>query len=101
MVEVNWANQAIEDINNIARFIAKDSEKYAIIQTNRFFERAKILESLPLSGKVVPEMNTRFIRELNIGNYRIIYLIVNKSRVDILTIHNGYRLLKNSPAFKR
>jgi mRNA-degrading endonuclease RelE of RelBE toxin-antitoxin system len=51
---------------------------------------------MPLSGKIVPETNKTKIRELNSGNYRIIYKIVNKQRIDILTIHNGYRLLKKT-----
>jgi toxin ParE1/3/4 len=99
MVEVNWTDQAIEDINNIAEFIAKDSPKYADIQVERFFNRAKILETSYLIGRIVPETNNKSIRELILNNYRIIYVIVNKQRVDILTVHHANRLLKNSPAF--
>jgi toxin ParE1/3/4 len=101
MAEVSWTDQAIEDINNIAEFIAKDSEKYAGIQIERFFERVEILETNPLIGRIVPETNTKSIRELVLGNYRIIYVLIHKKRVDILTVHNGYRLLKNSPVFKK
>ncbi len=38
MVEINWTPQSLYDINNIAEFIAKDSERYAKIQTERFFK---------------------------------------------------------------
>ncbi len=96
MVEINWTEQSLDDINNIAEFIAKDSVKYANIQVELFFERTHILKAMPLSGKIVPETNKTKIRELNSGNYRIIYKIVNKHRIDILTIHNGYRLLKKT-----
>jgi toxin ParE1/3/4 len=96
MVEINWTEQSLEDVNNIAEFIAKDSIKYANIQVELFFERTHILKTMPLSGKIVPETNKTKIRELNSGNYRIIYKIVNKQRIDILTIHNGYRLLKKT-----
>jgi toxin ParE1/3/4 len=101
MVEVNWTDQAIEDINNIAGFIAKDSEKYANIQVARFFERAAVLETNALLGRIVPETNNKSIRELILGNYRIIYAIIHKKQIDILKVHNGYRLLKNSPVFKK
>ena len=37
MVKVIWTDQSIDDINNIAEFIAKDSFKYAQIQVNTFF----------------------------------------------------------------
>jgi addiction module RelE/StbE family toxin len=96
MVEINWTEQSLEDINNIAEFIAKDSVKYAKIQVELFFERTHILRTMPLSGKIVPEINKSKIRELNSGNYRIIYKIINKQRIDILTVHNGYRLLKKT-----
>lgn len=36
MVEVKWANQSIEDINNIAEFIEKDSIRYPRLQVRIF-----------------------------------------------------------------
>ena len=96
MVEVNWTEQSLDDINNIAEFIAKDSIKYANIQVELFFERTHVLKTMPLAGKVTPELNKPKIRELNSGNYRIIYKIISKYRIDILTVHNGYKLLKKT-----
>lgn len=101
MVEVNFTDQSISDIENIAKFIASNSEKYAKIQVQRFFERIEILETNALSGRIVPEINDKSIRELVMGNYRIIYKVVNEIRVDILTIHSSYMLLSNSPVFKK
>lgn len=101
MVEVNWTSQSLVDIENIADFIAKNSDKYAKIQVQRFFERVSILETNPLLGKVVPELKNKTIRELLTGNYRIIYRVVNKKRVDIITIHSSFRLIENSPVFKK
>jgi len=63
MVEVKWTNQAIADLQNIATYIASDSEKYAEIQIRRFFELAAMLEMHPLSGRIVPELNKKEIRE--------------------------------------
>ena len=51
MAEINWTLQAIEVINNIAEFIAKDSVKYAELQVELFFERVKILKTFPNAGK--------------------------------------------------
>lgn len=99
MAEVSWTKQSIKDIDNIAQFIAKNSEKYAKIQVERFFERAKILEEYPLSGRIVPEIQNKNIREIIIGNYRMIYKIKTKTKIDILTVHVGYMLIENSPVF--
>src|SRR6185312_4678973 len=100
MVEVNWTKQAIKDIDNIAEFIAKDSEHYAKIQVQRFFNAAKVLENQPTSGKIVPERQDPLIREILIGNYRIIYKIVSEVKVDVITVHHNKRLLANNPHFR-
>ena len=101
MVEVKFTDQSLADIDNIAKFIASNSEKYAKIQVQRFFERVETLETNPLIGRIVPEINDKSIRELVMGNYRIIYKLVSITRIDILTIHNSYMLISNSPAFKK
>jgi toxin ParE1/3/4 len=93
MVEVRWTNRALDDILNIAEFIAKDSERYAKMQVDRFFKRVEILEEFPNTGKIVPELNKKSIRELIEGNYRIIYKVVSKKHIDILTVHHSARLL--------
>lgn len=101
MVKVNWTKQSINDIDHIAEFISKDSEKYAAIQTLRFFEAAKILEHQPEIGRIVPEINNQNIRELIEGNYRIIYRVKNLNVIDILTVHHSKRLISNNPIFKK
>ena len=97
MAEVRWTDLAIDDINNIAEFISKDSLAFAQIQTERFFERAKILETQPLVGRIVPELHDEWIREFVMGNYRLIYLVVSKHIILILTVHHSQRLLSNNP----
>lgn len=94
MVEVNWTNRALDDMANIARFISEDSEKYSKLQINRFFKRVEILETFPLSGKIVVETNKEIIRELIEGNYRIIYKIISPERIDIITVHHGSKLFR-------
>jgi plasmid stabilization system protein ParE len=100
MVEVNWTKQAVQDIDKIAEFIAKDSDHYAKIQVQRFFNAAKVLERQPRSGKIVPEKQDPIIRELLIGSYRIIYKILSATKIDILTVHHNKRLLSNNPGLK-
>ena len=49
MAEVRWTLQAIEDINGIAEFIARDSQRYAEIQVMRFFAEEDGISSNPLA----------------------------------------------------
>ena len=101
MAEVRWTDQAIDDIENIAEYISKDSLTFARIQTKRFFERAKILEIHPLTGRIVPELNDPSTRELIMSNYRIIYHMDSNDAVTILTVHHSQRLLRNNPAIEK
>ena len=98
-VEVIWQPQALENISDIADFISKESINYARIQIERFFERATILETFPLSGRIVPELGTEQLPELIIGSYRMIYYVVSDQRVEILTVHHSSMLLSNNPRF--
>lgn len=91
MVQINWTRIAAEDLKSIYDYIARDSKRYAKIQIIRVKSRTQILKSHPQSGKIVPELEQPDIRELTEGNYRIIYKILDDTRIDILTIHHSAR----------
>ncbi len=99
MDKVRWTDQAVDDIENIAEFISKDSVKYSKIQVKRFFDITRILEKQNKFGRIVPEINNDLIREIIQGNYRIIYRIVSDNQIDIITVHHSRRQLSNNPAF--
>lgn len=94
MVKINWTQQSLSNIDDIADFIAKDSVKYAKLQVLRFIIAVDVLLENPKIGRVVPEIGNENIRELIQGNYRIIYKINSTSRIDILTVHHSRRILK-------
>lgn len=94
MARLNWTELSINDLNNIAEFISKDSVKYAVIQIKRIRERARLIKTQPFAGRIVPETNNDSIRELILGNYRIIYKIISEERIDILTVHHSAKLLR-------
>jgi len=99
MDKVIWTDTAIDDLNDIGDYIAKDSEKYAQITVNYLFDSADLLEEHPFAGKIVPEFENDSIRELIRGNYRIVYEIIDGNRIDILTVHNCARLIGNAYDF--
>lgn len=101
MVQVNWTDSALEDLNDIGDYIAKDSPRYAEITVNRLFESVDILENHPYSGVMTPEFKNESIRQITRGDYRIVYRIINESRIDILTVHNCARLITNTKPFKK
>ncbi len=91
MVQINWTKQSVEDLKDIFDYISKDSINYAKFQVIRIRNRVKILNFHSYSGKVVAEFKNESIRELIEGNYRVIYRIVSKNRIDVLTIHHSSR----------
>jgi addiction module RelE/StbE family toxin len=94
MVQIKWTKTALLDLKSIYEFIAKDSKKYAKLEVIKLKTRTQFLKKAPLLGKEVPEKGDITIRELNEGNYRIIYKIIDSERVDILTIHHAARDLE-------
>lgn len=94
MVKIIWTEISIEDLKEIYDYIADDSVRYASITTLKIYQRAQEIIANPYFGRIVPEFNNKFLRELIEGNYRIIYRIKNEAQVDILRVYHAARLLK-------
>jgi addiction module RelE/StbE family toxin len=95
MVRIVWTLQAVNDLESIFDFISRDSLKYARIQIIRIRERVKFLKKYPEAGRIVPEIGDKTIRELILGNYRIIYRFNKHSALaEIITIHHSAKQIK-------
>ena len=93
MARIVWTEQSAQDLEHIAEYIALGSVKYAKLTVRKIRTSANVLKQQPLTGRIVPEINSNEIRELIIGNYRLIYQ-VQGTQVTILTVHHSARLLK-------
>ncbi|PIY34698.1 MAG: type II toxin-antitoxin system RelE/ParE family toxin [Bacteroidetes bacterium CG_4_10_14_3_um_filter_42_6] len=91
MVRVNWTFQAKDDLKSIAEYISRDSKRYAKLQVLRIRNKTSLLKSQTHLSKIVSEIDRENIRELIEGRYRIIYKIVSRNQIDILTIHHTAR----------
>jgi len=94
MVKIVWTDLSISDLKEIFDYIADDSVRYATITANKIYQRVQPLSENPHLGRMVPEFNKKYIRELVEGNYRIIYRIKNASQIDILRVYHVARLLR-------
>lgn len=95
MAEVRWTPQAADDLEAITEFIAQDSFEYACLFALDVVGAVDRITSFPHIGRIVPEMNNPLIREIILGNYRIVYRI-RENTVEILTIYHSARLLAPS-----
>ncbi len=92
MASVVWTLQALDDIDAICLFIARDNRRVASVFARRAFEATEHLEDFPRAGRRVPEFKRDEIREVFLFSYRIIYRHRGEL-VEVLTVHHGARLL--------
>ena len=82
----------MDDLESIAGFISKDSFHYARLFVVEVIDSIEILAHFPRSCRTVPELKNPSVREIILGNYRIVYRLKDKV-VEILTVYHGAKLL--------
>lgn len=93
-MKVEWSPLALDRAADIAHYIAKDNPQAAERWVIELFDSVERLAAFPESGRIVPEVGVRRIRELIFGAYRVIYSV--KDKIQILTVRRGSRLLNAS-----
>ena len=88
-----WTHEALEKLNEIEKFIGRDSPKRAEEFINFLIERCESILKNPKIGRTVTEISNPEIREIIIKKYRIIYRI-RADKMEILTVFEGHRLLR-------
>jgi plasmid stabilization system protein ParE len=81
-----WTAQARSDVGNIFASLFENSISYANSWHNELEKQLELLESFPEMGRIVPEKQLKFLREIILGNrYRMVYIYLN-SEITIITI---------------
>ncbi len=93
-MRINWTDNAVHDLNAIKEYISKDSYFYATRFIEKLIDGVGHLLDFPKMGRFTPEAQNESIRELIYQSYRIIYKI-SKTHIDIITIVNSHRDIKN------
>ena len=95
---VLWTRPALDSLLDIIRYIQSDNPHAAQRQAGQIRTKVSRLDRFPSSGRVVPEFPSSGLREILVGNYRIIYRVVKEaSRVEVLAVRHGARLLEEPP----
>ena len=92
--QVNWSLEAVEDVEEIARYIEKDSLHYAQAVVDDIVAASRSLRQLAIRGHQIPEIEDDDYRELFVYSYRLIYRIKEQQILVIAVIH-GKRQLEN------
>lgn len=83
-MKVEWSPLALERVREIADYLALDKPNAAVRWVDELFETVERLAEFPESGRIVPEVGVRRIREVIFGTYRVIYSV--RDSVNILTV---------------
>ena len=90
--KVVWSSKAIDDVDAIASYIARDSVSYAAAVVHRIINVTRNLNSNPLGGEVVEEFGDESYRQDYDYSYRVLYK-VEGDMVTVAAVIHGKRLL--------
>jgi toxin ParE1/3/4 len=93
MAEIIWTNPALEDLNDIAEYIALSNLQSAKRLVAKIFDKVERLEAFPESGKKPIELTNLNYREVVVNPCRIFYKIDNE-KVYILHVMRQERDLR-------
>ena len=89
---VAWSPEALNDVDDIASYIARDSVFYAAAVVQKILDPSRELKDFPQIGRIVPELSDDAIRERFAYSYRLIYQIHDEEILIVAIVH-GKRLL--------
>ena len=75
MAEIIWTSPALDNLNEIAEYIALSNISAAKKLTQKVFDKISRLENHPESGKVPLELINLNYREINVNPCRIFYKV--------------------------
>jgi len=93
MAEIIWTSPALDDLNDIAEYIALSNIDTAKKLTHKIFNKISRLEDHPESGKRPLELSNLNYREVNVNPCRIFYK-VDSDKVYILHVMRQERDLR-------
>jgi len=91
-MQVVWTDPALERVAEVAVYIAQDDPDVADRWTLELFDAVERLADFPESGRMVPELGARDVRELIFGAYRVFYRV--GSAVEVLSVRHGSQLIR-------
>lgn len=93
-MRIEWSHFARDDLEDIVRYINRDSAFYAQAFAERVLVATRRLAVFPESGRKIPEADHNAMREIIVQNYRVMYR-VEPERVLILANMHGGRDMRN------
>ena len=89
-MKLEWSEYAGDDLDDLVRYISRDSAFYARRFAERIVLSTRRLQSFPESGRMIPEAEDPTLREIIVQGYRVMYRL-EPDRVLVLAVMHGSR----------
>jgi plasmid stabilization system protein ParE len=89
VVEINWTHESEVSLRDIYYYIAADNRDAAERTILGIVRKAQLLRQYPRLGHRYEPEHSREVRILLYRHYRIVYLVKNETRIDILGVFHG------------
>lgn len=93
MFKLHWSELSYKRIIETGNYIALNAPIAADKWINEILSKERLILENPNIGRMVPEFKSRLIREIIVGEYRLIYQI-NQKTITVMTVINCRELLK-------
>lgn len=90
--QLAWSPEAVEDLQEIGRYIARDSALYARAVVTSVVETAESLPEHPRLGRAVPEYGDPDVRERFVYSYRLVYRVETHRLLIVAVVHGSLLL---------
>ena len=94
MAQIIWSEPALNDLDEIAEYIALDKPNAAKKLVANVFTKVERLENFPKSGRKLPELNESRYRKVVFPPCRAFYRIEDETIYIIYVLRNDKRLRK-------
>ncbi len=90
-IKITVSSRAKKDLKEIYDYLSERSQQVLQKVDSEIFKKLNRLQAFPESGHYVKELSGKKHREILVFHYRIIYRIIDKSKILIVTIRHGKR----------
>ncbi len=94
-MKITWSPLAIEQVQEIAAYIALDKPAVAVRWAEEIFDSVERLAEFSQSGRMVEEIKRKEIREIVQGNYRVIYKVMEEE-ILVLVVKSSRQKLRQA-----
>jgi toxin ParE1/3/4 len=85
--QVVWTEGALDELDAALEFVASESRQGALHLLDNVLSSVESLSTLAERGRVVPERQDLSVREIFVGDHRLLYLVADSDVVILGLLH--------------